>query len=405
MLQNITRVSCHYRIIFSALAALVFLGLLFATNHQAFAAGAVQTSSEHIITLHDDGVDKGFITKKATLREALKEQKIRLDRLDRTEPGLDEKLVASSYQVNVYRARPVVIRDGSSEVKIITSYRTAKQIATQASVVLHDEDTTSLEPSRDPIADGVAEVLSITRATPFNFTFYGKQQQGYTMARTVADMLKEKGISMESVDGISPELSAPIVPNMTIKLWRNGRQTLTQDEDVKFETKQTQDADQPVGYSKVQTPGENGRRTVTYEIDMQNGVEVSRKEINSVTTKQPVQQVEVIGVKNQLPSGSHEDWMAAAGIAANDYGYVNYIVIHEGGWEPCKVQGGAINCSYAGNMGYGVVQATPGGKMVSAGADWRTNPITQLKWASGYAVGRYGSWKGAYEHWLSSHNW
>lgn len=297
MYQTITRVSHHYRIIFSALAALGFVGLLFAMNHQAFAAGTVQTSSEHIITLHDDGVDKGFITKKATLREALKEQKIRLDQLDRTEPGLDEKLVASSYQVNVYRARPVVIRDGSSEVKIITSYRTAKQIAAQASVVLHDEDMVSLQPSRDPIADGVAEVLSITRATPFTFTFYGKQQQGYTMARTVADMLKEKGISMESVDGISPALSAPIVPNMTIKLWRDGVQTITQEEDVKFTTKQIYNVDQPVGYTSIKTPGENGRRTVTYEISTQNGVEVSRKEINSVTTKQATEQVEEVGAK------------------------------------------------------------------------------------------------------------
>jgi hypothetical protein len=100
--------------------------------------------------------------------------------------------------------------------------------------------------------------------------------------------------------------------------------------------------------------------------------------------------------------------MAAAGISEADFGYVNYIVGREGGWEPCKVQGGAINCMYAvdgGKMGYGIVQATPGAKMASAGADWATNPITQLRWATGYAVGRYGSWEGAYKHWLTAHNW
>jgi hypothetical protein len=43
--------------------------------------------------------------------------------------------------------------------------------------------------------------------------------------------------------------------------------------------------------------------------------------------------------------------------------------------------------------------------MASAGADWATNPVTQLKWCNGYAVGRYGSWGAAYNHWLANHNW
>ena len=155
-----------------------------------------------------------------------------------------------------------------------------------------------MAPSRDPIADGVAEVLTISRSTPFTFNFYGKEQTARTMARTVGDMLKEKGIKMEVADGISESLSTPITANMTLRLWRNGVQTVTQEEAVKFDVKQIEDADQPAGYKKVQTPGENGSRTVTYEITMQNGVEVSRKEINSVTIKQPKQQVEIVGAKS-----------------------------------------------------------------------------------------------------------
>jgi hypothetical protein len=43
--------------------------------------------------------------------------------------------------------------------------------------------------------------------------------------------------------------------------------------------------------------------------------------------------------------------------------------------------------------------------MESAGSDWATNPVTQLKWCSGYAEGRYGSWQDAYYHWVANHNW
>lgn len=40
---------------------------------------------------------------------------------------------------------------------------------------------------------------------------------------------------------------------------------------------------------------------------------------------------------------------------------------------------------------YGLVQALPGSKMASAGADWRTNPATQIQWGLGYMNDRYGS--------------
>ena len=39
---------------------------------------------------------------------------------------------------------------------------------------------------------------------------------------------------------------------------------------------------------------------------------------------------------------------------------------------------------------YGIPQALPGSKMSSAGADWQTNPATQIKWGLGYIKSIYG---------------
>jgi hypothetical protein len=49
---------------------------------------------------------------------------------------------------------------------------------------------------------------------------------------------------------------------------------------------------------------------------------------------------------------------------------------------------------------YGLFQAYPGGKMRSAGEDWRTNVVTQLRWGFGYIEGRYGSPCGAWKFWV-----
>ena len=52
---------------------------------------------------------------------------------------------------------------------------------------------------------------------------------------------------------------------------------------------------------------------------------------------------------------------------------------------------------------YGIPQALPGSKMAWAGADWRTNPITQVKWGLHYINNRYGSACKAWSFWRSHH--
>jgi hypothetical protein len=47
---------------------------------------------------------------------------------------------------------------------------------------------------------------------------------------------------------------------------------------------------------------------------------------------------------------------------------------------------------------YGIPQALPGDKMASVGADWATNPATQITWGLGYITARYGTPCGAWNH-------
>ncbi|MFE0038278.1 transglycosylase SLT domain-containing protein [Streptomyces sp. NPDC059015] len=71
------------------------------------------------------------------------------------------------------------------------------------------------------------------------------------------------------------------------------------------------------------------------------------------------------------------------------------IVSHESNWDHT-----ATNAS---SGAYGLVQALPGGKMASAGADWKTNPKTQIEWGLDYMNERYGSPCGAWNFWQANH--
>lgn len=62
----------------------------------------------------------------------------------------------------------------------------------------------------------------------------------------------------------------------------------------------------------------------------------------------------------------------------------------ESGWR--------VNAYNASSGAYGIPQSLPGDKMASAGADWETNPATQITWGLGYIAARYGAPCGAWGH-------
>lgn len=91
--------------------------------------------------------------------------------------------------------------------------------------------------------------------------------------------------------------------------------------------------------------------------------------------------------------GAPAEWMAAAGIAESDWGYVDYIVSKESTWNP--------NATNSSSGACGLVQALPCSKVPGNGYD----PVDNLRWANGYAVGRYGSWAQAHAFWTKNHWW
>jgi len=85
--------------------------------------------------------------------------------------------------------------------------------------------------------------------------------------------------------------------------------------------------------------------------------------------------------------------VAARGWGPADMSALIKLWNRESGWRTS-----AANPSGA----YGIPQALPGGKMSTAGSDWRTNPATQIAWGLTYIRGVYGSPRAAWAHEMSS---
>ena len=305
----------HYskKITFVSGAILVLVGGLFFVNQAlADATKPATKAGEKLVTIYDRGAEKTIVTKARTIREALKLAKFSIDeRQDVVEPSLDSEMVAEKYNINIFRARPITIVDGNKRLKVTTAEQTPALIAKAAGIEVFEEDKTTLSNSDNMAVDGANMVMKIDRASMVNFVLYGKESVIRTHAKTVGELLKEKNIDPKKDDTLSVDRSAKIIPGMKIELWRNGKQTITTEEDVKFEVEKVQDANRDSGYREVKQAGENGKKNVTYEIEMKNGVEVSRKEIASVVTKEPKKQIEIVGTKSSTSfSGSFSEALA-----------------------------------------------------------------------------------------------
>ena len=371
--------------------ALLLVGVIFTVVRGN--ASAVSGEGGRLITIHDRGIEKVFLSNADTIADAVKDADITLDSRDAVEPALTQKLIASEYQINIYRARPVTVVDGPTRQKIITAYQTAEQIVKDAGISLYPEDATILNRSKNFVSDGAGLELVIDRATVFSFTLYGKKADARTQAATVGDMLSEKGVKLGENDRVSPAVTDPLNAATEVRVWREGKQTVTVEEPVAFETEQIRDADRAVGYKAVQTAGVDGKKNVTYEIEIQDGVEVKRTEIASLVTSESTKQVEVIGSKPAfLPytgGGTKTEWLAASNIPAESWGYADFMVTKESGWNPNAMNKSSGAC--------GLAQALPCSKVPGNPLD----PIDSLNWMNGYVNGRYGGWQGAYNFWLA----
>lgn len=301
----------------------LFVGIVVSSGlvGQAFAQTSeqVRSAEERIITIFDRGSERTIITKAPTLKKALEAADISVSvGHDLVEPALDTELIAAKYNVNIYRARPVTVVDGVVRQRVTTAEQTPERIAQAADIKLYKEDVVDISAPQDLNRDGVGVVMTINRATSLNFTLYGKNTEVRTRATTVEGFLKEKKIKLGENDRLSADLSTNITKGMNLELWREGKQTITEEEDVDFQIEKIQDANREVGYREVKEVGEKGRRTVTYEVEVKNNQEVSRKEIASVTIKESKKQVEIVGSK---PSFSGDFQAALAKLRSCEGGY------------------------------------------------------------------------------------
>ena len=128
---------------------------------------------------------------------------------------------------------------------------------------------------------------------------------------------------------------------------------------------------------KIPVPGP----TVTKKVEVTKTV---RPKVPQKTTRNNERKWKAPAPKKTVPPAVPQGGARAAArnIFGSQYSCIDALITRESGWR--------VNATNPSSGAYGLPQALPGSKMASHGADWRTNPVTQLRWMKSYVDSRYG---------------
>lgn len=255
---------------------------------------------------------------------------------------------------------------------------------------------------RLPLDDGIQRT--------FTATVDGDAVEVTTLARTLSEALADAGIEVGFLDDVSEPLNSEPTD---VTITRVTESIETVEEKVPFTTTRTETNTLYKGTEQVQTKGQDGVRTATKRILRKDGKVVSEEILAEAVGSDPVDEVILVGTQQRpapapstpapsspapsapAPSGGSpraiaQELLGSFGWGQDQWGCLNSLWQRESNWNPS-----ARNPS---SGAYGIPQSLPASKMASAGADYLTNPETQIRWGLGYIKGRYGSPCGAWGH-------
>lgn len=276
---------------------------LFALGLSVKPKDGVRAENTRVLTVYVDGEVKTVTSNATTVGEALKKMGIALGAEDKTEPLASAPIEGGEFKVNVYRARPITVVDGANNYTVMTAERSPRQVAEEAGFATKQEDEFEFERSDEPFEGAPGTQMVIKRAKTITFELYGKSSTLNTNEVTVGQMLRERGISLDQGDELNVPAESRITEGMLVSLAKVNKNVETVEEVAKFTEEQIRDAQQPTSYRKIQSPGKDGKKLVTYEIVSKNGGAPVRTAIKEVITEQPIKQVVIVGAKSNTFSG------------------------------------------------------------------------------------------------------
>lgn len=207
-------------------------------------------------------------------------------------------------------AKKVEITDGNHSEAVWTTAKTVNQLLAKEDIKLteHDKINVSLN---DQIFANMG--IKIERAFPLVLKDGEKEEKVWSTSTTVADFLKQQGISLGELDRVKPDLENEISPNGVVQVIRVEKVADVVEEPIHFDIVTKKDPSLPSGTEKVVQEGKQGSVQKEYELTIENGKEVNRTLISEKKMRESVNKVVAVGTKQSSEKTPQRQETASSG--------------------------------------------------------------------------------------------
>lgn len=296
------------------------------------------------VTLNVDGKVSSVQTFGGTVGQVVESAKVELQPADRVSPAVDARVEDGSV-INVNLAKAVKISLDGAEKTISTTSANVEGLVTELGVASASE----VSVPKDAQLAVSGSFVSISTPKSVSILADGKASKTTTTAATVAEVLKDAGVTVGAGDRLSQPRNAHVVNDMAIKVSRvDSSKTAATTEEVPFETLSSESAELFVGEKKVTQAGVPGKVDKNFKLVLVDGREASRTLVSETVSVQPVTEKVSVGTKEKPK---------AEAAAATNTGAAAPAMMNEAMWDKiaqCESTGNwSIN---SGNGYYGGLQ-------------------------------------------------
>lgn len=205
-----------------------------------------------------------------------------------------ETLVKNNLSIVWEPAKKVTIATENEEETIWTTAKTVEQLLKENDIELkeHDKIDVALETEIKQNMN-----ISIERAFSFVLKDGTKKEEVWSTSTTVADFLKQQGITLGELDRVEPGLDEEITPDEEVRVIRVEKVTDVVEEPIDFAVVTKKDASMSAGNEKVVQNGEKGLVKKEYEVVKENGKETKRTLKSEKTVRESQDQIVAVGTK------------------------------------------------------------------------------------------------------------
>jgi uncharacterized protein YabE (DUF348 family)/3D (Asp-Asp-Asp) domain-containing protein len=232
--------------------------------------------------------------------------------VDGTRATLNDLLVWPVPVSNIAVLRPVSVHidvDGTAST-MKTLSPTVGDALFEAGVTLYlaDQVTPDLHA---PVTPDMT--IRVHHSRPVSIVADGVTLETRTQGKTISDALVSAGLSLVGLDYTIPGEDTPLQPGMLIRVIRVTEQVMTEQESIPFETVYQAEPKMELDQQIVVQEGQKGIRQKHIRVRYENGVEISRQEETNTVAREPVPRSIAYGTNVVLraidtPDGPRQYW-------------------------------------------------------------------------------------------------